>query len=110
MEVFLGHGFVVGERGQFQREEFSVSVYSSFFINIWHIVHMLDYLRRQFFVFFFGVLFVEDAVRFSPKSNATEKISRTMTIVRILNIVTAPYYDRKFTSRTANASIYHFIQ
>ena len=73
-EMFLDDGFIVGKRRKFRRKEFSIFIYSSLGIGVGHIIHVLYDFRHKFFVFFFRVLLVQDAVLLVAQTNAAEKI------------------------------------
>ena len=67
-------GFVIAERRKFRGEELTVPIYSAFAVYIGHGVHMLYDLGDKGFIFFFGVLLVEDAVLLVSKADAGEAI------------------------------------
>src|SRR3989338_3760998 len=88
-KIFLRYCFVVSKRRKFGRKEFPVLVYSSLGIHVGYIVHMLYYLWHQLSVFFFCVLFVQNAILLIAQANATESIRRFIGTKRVRNIPAA---------------------
>ena len=80
-EIFVGDGFVVCVRGNFWREVFAPFSCAS---------HVLDDARDERVVFFFRVLFVEDAVLFVFEAGATEDVITIMAFDGVKSAVAVP--------------------
>src|SRR6478609_4255288 len=71
-KIFLSQCFVVSKRRKGCREKFSIPVFSSHLIYIWHIVHVLPYLGNKVFVFVLRILLVQDAIFLVPNADTSE--------------------------------------
>jgi hypothetical protein len=47
--------------------------------------------RNQLFIFFFGILFVEDAVRFVSEADTAEEVGRVEAIFAVQKILTVKW-------------------
>ncbi len=82
-KILLRDGFVIPEWGNRGREEFAP--FPSLF-------HMFDDLRNEFFVFFLGVLFIENAVLLVAEADAPETVGATVVQeIRVENRVILIY-------------------
>jgi len=73
----LSERFVVSESSDFDREEFAI---------LFGCVHVFFEASDGFFVFFFCVLVVEDAVFFVVEANAAKAVVATCTLKAVFEV------------------------
>jgi len=78
MESFIGTRIVVRIWRDGGVEE--LSSFSGF-------LHFGDYLYKLFFIFFWGVLFIEDAIFFVEQSHTAETIFTITTIIAVETLI-----------------------
>jgi len=66
---------------------------------------VFDYLRDECFVFFLGVLFVQDAVGFGAEADAGEEVTGAVASISVLNFVASMCKRCNFISRSIYARI-----